>query len=244
MLHFFKVSFSLIAFLAAAFFAESVGTITGFGATTILVPLSALFIPLKEAIVLVSLFHFFGTFWRTLAFRRGINWQVAVIFGLPSLIFSAFGASLLSYAPITVIAKTLGVLLIVYAVIALFKKRILLPKHPLLLALGGGAVGFFAGLIGTAGALRGAFLTSWNLEKNVYLGTGAVMGLGADFVRVFVYQKTGLLTISPILTIVLATVALLGTLFGRKLVGIAKQDTFAKIVFIALILAGIRFLVS
>ncbi len=238
------MSFSFIAFLAAAFFAESIGTITGFGATTILVPAAAFFIPVKEAIVLVSLFHLFGTLWRTIAFRGGINWQVAIIFGLPSLIFSALGASLLSYAPVTVIAKTLGVLLIVYAMISLLKKRIQFPKHPLLLAAGGGAVGFFAGLIGTAGALRGAFLTSWNLEKNVYLGTGAVMGLGADFTRVFVYQKTGLLTFNPILTIILATVALLGTLLGRKVVKITKGDTFAKIVFIALILAGLRFLIS
>ncbi len=236
--------FSFVAFLAVAFLAESVGTITGFGATTILVPAAAFFIPVKEAIVLVSLFHFFGTLWRTIAFRGGINWQVAVTFGAPSLVFSAIGAFLLADAPIGLIAKLLGILLIVYAVISLLKKRILLPKNPSLLALGGGAVGFLAGLIGTAGALRGAFLTSWNLEKNVYLGTGAVMGLGADFVRVFVYQKTGLLTLSPILVIVLATVALLGTLAGRKIVKVTRQETFAKVVFVALILAGLRFLVS
>lgn len=181
------MAFSFLAFLVAAFFAESIGTITGFGATTILVPASALFIPLKQAIVLVAVFHLFGTFWRTLAFRKGISWRVAAFFGIPSLVFAAIGASLLLRTPVLLVSKTLGVLLIVYVLYSLFEKRIILPRNGLILASGGTIVGFLAGLIGTAGALRGAFLTSWNLGKNVYLGTGAVMGLGADFVRVVVY---------------------------------------------------------
>lgn len=233
-----------LLFLTAAFFAESVGTITGFGATTILVPLSALFIPVKEAIVIVSLFHFFGTFWRTIAFRRGINWPVALTFGIPSLVFSAIGALFLVRAPVDFISKVLGILLIVYALYSLAKQKLTLPRSPTILAAGGSIVGFLAGLVGTAGALRGAFLTSWNLQKNIYLGTGALMGLGADFVRVFVYRQSGILNVSPATAILLATVALAGTLFGRKIVKVTKQETFAKIVFAALILAGLRFIVS
>lgn len=236
--------FAFLAFLTAAFFAETVGTVTGFGATTILVPFSALFIPLKEAIVLVALFHLFGTLWRTLAFRKGINWQVAATFGIPSFLFSAVGALLLAQAPIIILEKMLGVLLIIYVLYSLFKHRIVLPQNPIILAGGGSIVGFLAGLIGTAGALRGAFLTSWNLEKNIYLGTGAVMGLGADFIRVFIYERSGLLTLNFSSVFLLAATALMGTLFGKKIVNVAKQEVFMKIVFVALILAGFRFLLS
>lgn len=233
-----------LAFLTVAFFAESIGTITGFGATTILVPLSALFIPLKEAIVLVSLFHFFGTLWRTIAFRRGINWQVAITFGFPSLLFSSIGALLLPATPIELLSKILGIILIIYAIYSLFKHRVVLPQNPIVLGLGGSVVGFLAGLIGTAGALRGAFLSSWNLDKNVYLGTGAVMGLGADLARVLVYKQSGLINLDIISVVILAAVALLGTLFGKKIVTAAKQEVFMKVVFIALILSGVRFLFS
>lgn len=236
------MSLSFFGFLVAAFFAETVGTVTGFGATTILVPVSAFFIPLKSAIVLVALFHFFGTLFRSLAFRKGINWRVALTFGLPSLIFSAIGASLLAQSSPFLLSKILGVVLIIYALNGLFEHRLILPQNPFILSTGGAIVGFLAGLIGTAGALRGAFLTSWSLQKNVYLGTGAVMGLGADLIRVFVYQRTGLLELKPLVIFFLAVTALLGTLIGRKVVGLTKQAVFAKIVFVALILAGLRFL--
>lgn len=149
-------------FLIFAFLAEIVGTFTGFGTTTILVPLASFFMSLPEAIVLAG---------------------------------------------------------------------------------GGSLVGFLAGLIGTAGALRGAFLTSWNLQRDVYLGTGAAMGLGADASRVLSYYQSGLVKSDFNLLIMLAVVALVGTFLGYKAVKFTKQKLFQKIILIALILAGIKFLI-
>ena len=99
-----------------------------------------------------------------------------------------------------------------------------------------------AGLIGTAGALRGAFLTAWKLPKKVYLGTAAIMGLGADIVRVIIYRQTGLLQLTLPLFLTLAIVALIGTYLGRILAQKTQSQIFNRIVFIALLLAGIRLL--
>lgn len=233
---------SLFLFLFAALVAEIIGTFTGFGTTTILVPASSFFIPLKEAIVLVGLFHFFGTFWRALFFFRGIDWKITLLFGIPALIFAGVGASLLATVDVRLLTRILGVLLILYAAYSLTKHKITLPRHPALLAGGGTLVGFLAGLVGTAGAIRGAFLSSWEIKKDKYLGTGAAMGLGADLARVAVYQQTGLLELNIALTVPLAATALIGTFLGYRMVKVTRQQTFAKIVFIALILAGIRFL--
>src|SRR4030066_27902 len=49
----------IFLFLVFAFLAEIVGTLAGFGSSTILVPLTALFIDVKTAIAVVVLFHFF-----------------------------------------------------------------------------------------------------------------------------------------------------------------------------------------
>lgn len=232
-----------ILFLLSAFLAEIIGTFTGFGTTTILVPLASFFIPIRDAIVMVGLFHLFGTFFRTLFFIKGINIRIALIFGIPSLIFSGLGAYLLPFIDASLLSKGLGIILILYALFSLSEHKVTLPQNPLVLASGGGLVGFLAGLLGTAGVLRGAFLTSWKLSKETYLGTGAAMGLGADFSRVFVYYKSGLLSFDPVVVSILAVVALLGTYVGVKFVKITKQNIFFKIVLIALILAGVRFLI-
>lgn len=230
-------------FLILAFLAEIVGTFTGFGTTTILVPLASFFMPLREAIVLAGLFHLFGTIFRTIFFIKGINLKITFIFGIPALIFSYLGALFLSTIDVNILSKLLGIALIIYASYSLLAHQMSLPKNPLILAGGGSVVGFLAGLIGTAGALRGVFLTAWNLPRDVYLGTGAAMGLGADAARVLSYYQNGLLKSDFNLVITLAIVALVSTFLGYKAAKFTKQKIFTKIVLIALILAGIKFLI-
>ena len=227
-------------FLIAAVGAETVGTFTGFGAVTILLPIATFMMPLREAIVLVSVFHLMGTFFRTLFFVRKINLKIALLFGIPSLIFSAIGASLLPTIDLPILSKIVGVALVAYAFYSLIRERVSLPKTNMALVGGGAAVGFVAGLIGTAGAVRGAFLTSWNLPPAVYLGTGALMGLGADAARVAVYTGSGLIKFEPILFISLGVAALIGTIIGKFLVVKTKEKIFARIIFIALVAAGLR----
>jgi uncharacterized membrane protein YfcA len=43
-----------------AFVAEIIGTIAGFGSSTIFLPLALFFVDFKTAIVLVAIFHLFG----------------------------------------------------------------------------------------------------------------------------------------------------------------------------------------
>lgn len=230
-------------FLIIAFLAEIIGTFTGFGTTTILVPLASFLMPLREAIVLAGLFHLFGTIFRTAFFIKGINLKITLIFGVPALIFSYLGASFLTSIDVNLLSKLLGIALILYASYSLFEHQVRLPKNPLILAGGGSLVGFLAGLIGTAGVLRGAFLTSWNLSRDVYLGTGAAMGLGADLSRVLVYFQNGLLQFDLTQTLILLMVAFLGTYLGYRVVKVTGQKLFQKIVLIALILAGVKFLI-
>jgi len=232
-----------ILFIVSAIIAEAVGTFTGFGAVTILLPIATFFMPVKEAVVSIALFHLFGTSFRTLFFARKINLKVALVFGIPSLIFSAIGATFLSNFDTNTLTKIVGGALILYAFYSLLKEKIKLPKSNFILASGGSVVGFLAGLVGTAGAMRGAFLTAWNLAPEVYLGTGALMGLGADAARVAVYYKGGMLSFLGNQTvIILLVIALIGTTIGKILVVRTKEKIFTKFIFIALTLAGARLL--
>ncbi len=233
----------LVIFLAVALVAEVIGTITGFGATTILLPVASLMYPLPIAIAYSALFHFLGTLWRSAFFARRVNWRIALTFGIPSLILSYVGARLLTVINPQLVSYILGVALIAYAAYSLVKHRLALPRRTGYLIGGGMVTGFLAGLIGTAGAIRGAFLSAWKLPKEVYLGTGAVMGLGADVVRLVAYHQTGLLVATWQLVAIFLIVALGGTYIGARLVKSAPAPLFTKIVLAGLILAGVRFLI-
>jgi uncharacterized protein len=50
-----------ILFFTSALVAEIIGTMAGFGSSTIFLPLALLFVDFKTAIILVAIFHLFGT---------------------------------------------------------------------------------------------------------------------------------------------------------------------------------------
>lgn len=75
--------------------ASAVGTLTGFGTSTIMVPVLVLFLPLGETLLFVGIIHFFGDIWKMLIFRKGFSkWKLILAFGIPGAAFSFFGATL------------------------------------------------------------------------------------------------------------------------------------------------------
>src|SRR3989344_2543905 len=64
--------------------AATVGTITGFGTSTLMIPVLAKFFPPVEAIFLVAIIHWFGDVWKVTLFRKGFNVWSAV-FTMPMI---------------------------------------------------------------------------------------------------------------------------------------------------------------
>ena len=56
--------------------AAGVGTLTGFGTSTIMVPIMLLFYPLPQTLFFVAIIHFCGNIWKLLLFRKGISWRL------------------------------------------------------------------------------------------------------------------------------------------------------------------------
>jgi hypothetical protein len=61
-----------IIFFVVGFFSV-VGTMAGFGSSTIFLPLASCFVDFKTALVLVAIFHFFGNIGRITFFRHGLD---------------------------------------------------------------------------------------------------------------------------------------------------------------------------
>lgn len=136
-----------------------IGTMAGFGSSTIFLPLASYFVDFKAALVLVAIFHLFGNISRITFFRHGLDKRVLLVFGLPSFLFSLLGAILVGDLSQTFLKLLLGVFLVSISAILIVKPRLAFPTSAKSLALSGGISGFIVGLIGTGGALRATFLT-------------------------------------------------------------------------------------
>src|SRR3972149_111754 len=101
-------------FLIAAFLAEVAGTITGFGSSTLLLPIAVLFYPYPAALALVAVFHVFGSLARFALFYRTANVRLLLLFGIPSVLLSMLGAVMVGYAPEHLLRFLLGILLLAF----------------------------------------------------------------------------------------------------------------------------------
>lgn len=139
----------MILFFLGAFIAEIAGTITGFGSSSIFLPIANQFFDFRTALVLVAIYHIFGNLTRLSMFFRHWNARIFWLFGIPSIIFSVIGASLVSFVPVAFLKILLGTALTLFATYSLLRPNWQLRPSRHNAIIGGSLSGFSAGLIGT-----------------------------------------------------------------------------------------------
>src|SRR3989338_9094645 len=199
------------AFLVIAYVAEVLGTVAGFGSSTIALQLALFLFDFHTALVLVAVLHIFGNIGRVSFFKFGLDKSILLRFGLPSIVATFLGAMLVSHVSQELLKGMLGLFLVVYSVIS-WKKLLLFKPTTVTAFIGGSISGFFAGLIGTGGALRGASLTAFGLPKETYIATAAAIALAVDVTRLPVYFAEGFLSAQYVWMIpILFVIALSGS---------------------------------
>ena len=181
-------------FLIASYGAAVAATIAGFGSSTLLIPVAFLFMDIKTAVFVVAVFHLFNNVFKIRLFWKSIDFKIFLLFGIPSILMAFAGAMLISVIPLGVVKIVLGVFLIVYAIYSFIKPEFGLKKSKPTAVIGGTLSGFLAGLIGLGGAIRGAFLTAFNLPKEIYVATSAMIAVVIDTTRTVSYTH---LTLPP-----------------------------------------------
>jgi len=112
-------------------------------------------------------------------------------FGIPGIIASYFGASLAISAPQDALLRILGVFLIAYVILLTIKPAFKLVQSNLAAITGGTFSGFLAGVLGIGGAVRGLFLSAFDLPKAVYIFTSGAIALAIDSTRLITYSLGG-----------------------------------------------------
>ena len=232
-----------ILFFLSAYVSEIIGTIAGFGSSTVFLPLALLFFDFKTALVLVAFLHIFGNLGRVTFFKGGLDKNLLFAFGLPGVILTLVGALLVSYISQDLFKGLLGLFLVLYAAVSLWKDELQVKQTTFITILGGGLSGFLAGLIGTGGVLRGAFLTAFGLPKEKYIATAAAVALAVDLTRIPIYFAQGFLEAKFYWYLPwLLLIALAGSFTGKKIVNHIPQKTFKKVVLAAMLIIGIKFI--
>lgn len=225
--------------------ASAVGTATGFGTSTIMIPVLATFVPVPIALLFVGVIHLCGDVWKVLLFRAGLEWKLVLGFGLSGIAASYVGASLSLHVEPLPLKGILGAFLMIYVLFLLLKRHWALPRTQGTAVSGGILSGLFAGFFGIGGAVRGAFLMSYNLPKEVYVFTSGIIALFIDVTRVSRYFWGGT-RLEPTLAYALIAcipVSFAGAYLAKKFLDRLPQRYFRIFVAIFLALVGIKLLV-
>jgi len=227
------------------FVASGVGTSSGFGTSTVMIPVMTLFLPLPITLLFVGIIHLCGDIWKVLLFKRGFEWKLVLGFGISGIVASFLGASLSLHAQALPLKRILGAFLILYVIYLLVKRNWSLPKTHTTAVFGGCLSGLSAGFFGVGGAVRGAFLMAFNLPKEVYIFTSGLIALFIDVTRISRYIWGGTRLEQNLLLALLAGIpfSFIGAYLAKRFLDKLPQKIFRVFVSFFVALVGAKLLI-
>lgn len=222
--------------------ASLIGTLAGFGISTIMIPVLLMIFPFPQTLLFVGIIHWFNDIWKMLLFRKGIRWKLFLAFGLPGIFTSFIGSSLSLRIPQEVLSRALGVFLIAYVLFITFNQTFKLSQRLSVAISGGALTGFFAGIFGIGGEINAAALSAFNLEKAVYIATVGAISFMIDSTRIATYITGGTRLDFEILSgfLIFIPVSLIGATIGRKGIEKIPQERFRGFIAIFIFLFGLE----
>lgn len=226
-----------------AFASEAIGTMSGFGSSTLFVPFGVLFESFYFILALTSILHCFGNVSKIYLFKESFNKRLFLQMFIPSIVMTGIGASLVSVFPVDLLKKLLGLILIAVSIFWFLgreKKWLTNPKLAFVLI---GGSGFSTGLVGTGGALRGLALSALQLDKSAFVMLSASIDFVGDFFRMLIYLKSGFMDWQQWFYVpLLGLAAFLGVRLGRLILRSLSQKIFDRLVLILVFGSGILML--
>ena len=230
---------SLLTLVAAI-----IGTITGFGTSTLMIPILVTFFPPIEAIFLVAIIHWSGNIWKVSLFHYGFNLRLLILFGTVGLATSYLGAYISLGANEQILLRLLGGFLGGYVLFLIFRSKFKIPPSNTMALSGGALSGFFAGMFGIGGAIRSAFLSAFDLPKAIYIATAGAIGLLVDSTRIIAYFTDGAMLPKELWygLLLFIPISFAGAWIAKRIVDKIPQNQFRTIIAILLLLVGIKLL--
>jgi len=227
-------------FLLLALFAEIIGTVGGFGSSVFFVPVANFYFDFQTVLGMTALFHVASNLSKIAMFKKGIDKKLITYIGIPAVIFVIVGGIIAKYLNEYLLEIVLGIFLISLSLLFLIKKNLIVKPNKREAFLGGTFSGLFAGILGTGGAIRGLTMAAFNLEKNAFIATSAIIDFFVDFSRSIVYFFNGFITKEILIYIpFLVVISIVGTYLGKLLLKRISQDSFKKMSLYLILIIGV-----
>lgn len=227
-------------FIILSVLAEILGTVGGFGSSVFFVPMASYFMDFQTVLGITALFHLSSNITKIGFFRKGFDKRLMIYLGIPAIVFVALGAFLSRYANPKILTLLLGIFLVIFALIFLINKTLKVSASKQNAIIGGSLSGLLAGVLGTGGAVRGATMSAFDLNKEKFIATSAIIDLGIDFSRSIVYAYNGYMHWEDMYLIpILIGVSIIGTYLGKKVLDKITQEQFKRFVLFLLLGIGI-----
>lgn len=229
--------------------ASVVSSTLGFGGALIMIPLISGIVGIQTAIALVAFWGIFEDTLKFIRYRKYLDWKFLkpnIIGGIPGIIL---GSLLIVVAPINWISLFLGIFILTYVTIEINKERKKIEdkgflKTPIIVG-GGFAYGFLGGLIGASGPINVALLQKTGHSRENFIGNFGAAAIACSIFRLGIYLQNGLFPIELWLVFILGFVSIfLGFRIGFYLTPKIPVHVFQKIIFILLIIIGIKLVIG
>src|SRR5687768_7770108 len=178
----FAGAVAIVAVLAGA-----TASIVGFGIGSLLTPLIAWRFGTDVAVAAVALPHLAASVLRGWRLREFIDRNVLLRFGLVSAGGGLLGALAFSRLNADVLARILGILLVLTALAGITGWSRKWKPRGILVWILGALSGFFGGVVGNQGGVRAAALSRFDPKPAVFVATSTAVGVLIDLVRSPIY---------------------------------------------------------
>jgi uncharacterized membrane protein YfcA len=236
---------SYVVLWATAFLASVVAAVTGFGGAVILLPILTWVCGVREAIPILTVAQLVGNASRVWFNRHELSYPIIGWFSLGGIPMAILGSYLFATAPLSVLTRLLGLLLLIMALV----RRLAQGRFPKLSAPAFTAVGavssLISALVGSVGPLMAPLFLAHGLVKGSYIGTEAACTVVMHVTKIITYRRYALLSLDHILFgLVVGSVMILGSYVGKIILNKVSSKTFDLLIEANLILAGLLFLLN
>ncbi|MBT8184184.1 MAG: sulfite exporter TauE/SafE family protein, partial [Eudoraea sp.] len=191
-----------------------------------------------------ALFHLSSNITKIGFFRKGFDKKMVLNLGIPAVLFVIVGAYLSKFVDPHLLNLILGGFLLGFGLTFLLAKELRFEASKRNAIIGGALSGGIAGLLGTGGAIRGATMTAFDLTKEKFIATSAIIDLGIDLSRSVVYTYNGYVHLHDFYLIpILIGVSIIGTYLGKKVLDEITHLQFKRFVLFLLIGIGVLTLI-
>lgn len=235
----------MILFFLLALAAEILGTIGGFGSSLFFVPIANYYFDFQSALGITAVLHLTSNLSKMVLFKVGLDIRLLLTMGIPGVVFVIIGAYLSKFIASNILEVALGIFLIVLSILLLIFKDYTATPTNKNAAIGGVLSGFFAGLLGTGGAIRGITLAGFSIPMGVFIATSAFIDFAIDASRSVVYFFNGYIHKHDIkIMLILPFISVAGTYVGKLLLNKISEHRFRNIVLSMILITRLSLLIK